>query len=38
MLATNQTFLAVTALFAVPGCIVWLAPRPKGAAPAGAAH
>ena len=38
MLATNQTFLAVTALFAVAGCIVWFAPRPRGGAPAGAAH
>ncbi len=36
MLATNQTFLAVTALFALAGCIVWLAPRPpKIVAPAG---
>lgn len=38
MLATNHTFLAVTALFALAGAVVWLAPKPVRAAATVGAH
>lgn len=38
MLATNHTFLTVTALFALAGAVVWLAPKPARAASTVGAH
>jgi DHA2 family multidrug resistance protein len=39
MLATNQTFLAVTALFLASALVLWLAPKPApGAAMGGGGH
>ncbi len=38
MLATNRVFLIASFMFAVASAFIWLAPRPKFAAPAGAAH
>jgi DHA2 family multidrug resistance protein len=38
MLATNQTFLAVTALFALAGVLVWLAPKPLRMTAGGGGH
>jgi DHA2 family multidrug resistance protein len=38
MLATNQLFLTTTLIFLFAAGVVWFAPKPKRAAPAGAAH
>jgi len=38
MLSTNQLFLATTLLFLFAASLVWLAPKPKRAAPAGGGH
>jgi DHA2 family multidrug resistance protein len=38
MLATNQVFLAMAALFIVAAFIIWLAPRPTRVADTSAAH
>lgn len=38
MLATNHLFLVSSVLFALAASVVWLAPKPKHAAPAGGGH
>ena len=38
MLATDRIFLIASVVFVVASAFIWLAPRPKRAAPAGAAH
>jgi DHA2 family multidrug resistance protein len=38
MLATNQLFLISTLLFLFAASVIWMAPKPKGPAPAGGGH
>jgi DHA2 family multidrug resistance protein len=38
VLATNQIFLFMAAMFVVAACVVWLAPRPTRVADTSAAH
>ncbi|CAM3932448.1 Multidrug export protein EmrB [Vibrio aerogenes CECT 7868] len=38
MVATNQLFMLIAAIFIVAACIIWLAPKPKHAVDSSAAH
>lgn len=38
MVATNQLFVIIAAIFVVAACIIWLAPKPKHSVDPGAAH
>lgn len=38
MVATNQLFIVIAAIFIVAACIIWLAPKPKHAVDPAAAH
>ncbi|NAW70482.1 multidrug efflux MFS transporter permease subunit VceB [Vibrio sp. V27_P1S3P104] len=38
MVATNQLFLMIAVIFAVAGCMIWFAPKPKHAVDTSAVH